>query len=105
MVYCQSCFEEISQPAQIEGCCEHHCLCQRCGTEIHMDSGREHDPNRCEECIKGETVESTRVINGCCIREMRDLGRFDFGFADPPFNIGQDYTGYDDNKLPSDFEQ
>jgi site-specific DNA-methyltransferase (adenine-specific) len=42
--------------------------------------------------------EDVRVYRGNCIDILPKLGmKFDFIFADPPFNIGQDYAGYDDN--------
>lgn len=46
------------------------------------------------------TVE---VINGDCRRIVPTLGKFDFVFADPPFNIGHPYVGYHDQR--EDFDQ
>lgn len=39
-----------------------------------------------------------RVFHGDCTQLVRLLGTYDFIFADPPFNIGQDYDGYNDNQ-------
>jgi DNA modification methylase len=39
-----------------------------------------------------------QFIVGDCCEEVPRLGEFDFIFADPPFNIGQNYQGYDDKK-------
>lgn len=43
------------------------------------------------------------VIHGDCRELMPTLGKFDFVFADPPFNIGQEYNGYADRR--DDFEE
>ena len=43
------------------------------------------------------------VICGDCREVVPNLGKFDFIFADPPFNIGQDYQGYDDSR--PDFDE
>lgn len=45
----------------------------------------------------------TEVIAGDCRVIVPTLGKFDFVFSDPPFNIGQGYAGYDDNR--DDFEE
>lgn len=37
---------------------------------------------------------SVEVIHGDCREIVPTLGAFDFVFADPPFNIGQNYNGY-----------
>lgn len=41
------------------------------------------------------------IYNGDCLEIIPALHqvfkRFDFGFADPPYNVGKDYDGYDDN--------
>lgn len=52
-----------------------------------------------------KTSEPIRVINTDCLEWMmtnRDE-QFDFVFLDPPFNIGQDYQGYDDKQKPEDY--
>lgn len=38
------------------------------------------------------------VLHGDCRNILPGLGKFDFIFADPPFNIGHGYDGYDDNR-------
>ena len=38
----------------------------------------------------------SEVIHGNCIEVLPTLGKFDFIFADPPFNIGKDYDNYSD---------
>ena len=38
------------------------------------------------------------LIRGDCRKIVPDLGKFDFIFADPPFNIGQNYDGYSDSR-------
>ena len=45
------------------------------------------------------------VFCGDCVKLVRQLGRFDFVFADPPFNIGQRYSGYEDRRERSDYER
>ena len=42
-------------------------------------------------------MTSSKVICGECRTVVPTLGGFDFIFADPPFNIGQEYSGYDDS--------
>jgi DNA modification methylase len=44
-----------------------------------------------------------KVIHGDCRAVVPTLPAFDFIFADPPFNIGHPYTGYDDNKSCKDY--
>lgn len=44
-----------------------------------------------------------KFITGNCINVMPELGLFDFIFCDPPFNIGQEYAGYKDNKADVDY--
>ena len=39
----------------------------------------------------------SEVIHGNCLEVLPKLGKFDFIFADPPFNIGRDYDNYSDN--------
>ena len=43
------------------------------------------------------------MLHGDCRDLVPALRRFDFIFADPPFNIGQAYNGYGDKR--SDFEE
>lgn len=38
------------------------------------------------------------VMHGDCVELVPTLGEFDFVFADPPFNIGQAYNGYNDDR-------
>jgi site-specific DNA-methyltransferase (adenine-specific) len=38
-----------------------------------------------------------RVIAGNALEVIPTLGKFDLVFADPPFNVGQDYNGYKDS--------
>jgi DNA modification methylase len=38
------------------------------------------------------------IIHGDCRDVVPTLGQFDFIFADPPFNIGQKYSGYEDGR-------
>jgi adenine-specific DNA-methyltransferase len=38
------------------------------------------------------------ILRGDCRRLVPTLGRFDFVFADPPFNIGHPYVGYVDRR-------
>lgn len=45
----------------------------------------------------------TTILCGDCRLLMPLLGKFNFIFADPPFNIGQEYQGYVDKRY--DFEQ
>ena len=52
-----------------------------------------------------ETPDAVTVLHGDCRQLVPRLGRFDFIFADPPFNIGHGYDGYDDNKPDADFAQ
>ena len=42
------------------------------------------------------TEKTIDVLHGDCRDEVPKQGQFDFIFADPPFNIGHGYTGYDD---------
>jgi site-specific DNA-methyltransferase (adenine-specific) len=42
------------------------------------------------------------ILCGDCRQLVPGLGRFDFVFADPPFNIGHPYVGYEDRR--SDFD-
>ena len=46
-----------------------------------------------------------QVLLGNCLDEMEKMGsmQYDLTFADPPFNIGQDYTGYEDTKEERDY--
>lgn len=47
----------------------------------------------------------SEVICGNAIDIIPSLGKFDFIFVDPPFNIGHDYVGFTDKKSETDFEQ
>jgi DNA modification methylase len=51
-------------------------------------------------CAPGETPAANRIITGDCIKTLNDgpEGWVDLVFADPPFNIGYLYHGYDDQK-------
>ena len=44
------------------------------------------------------------VYHGDCRQIVPSIGEFDFVFADPPFNIGQDYSGYDDKMEKFEFD-
>lgn len=44
-----------------------------------------------------------QILCGDCRKLLPTLPQYDFVFADPPFNIDQQYVGYDDNI--SDFEE
>lgn len=44
------------------------------------------------------------VVRGDCRQLLPKAGKFRFIFADPPFNIGQEYNGYDDNRDAIEFE-
>jgi site-specific DNA-methyltransferase (adenine-specific) len=43
-------------------------------------------------------LHETKILCGDCRRLVPSLGRFDFVFADPPFNIGHPYVGYVDRR-------
>lgn len=45
------------------------------------------------------------IIHGDCTTIVPTLGQFDLVFADPPFNIGHDYTGYDDRLPQAEYER
>jgi site-specific DNA-methyltransferase (adenine-specific) len=46
-------------------------------------------------------TDCRRALSSCgCLREYQ----FDFIFADPPFNIGQAYTSWDDDLPPDEFD-
>jgi site-specific DNA-methyltransferase (adenine-specific) len=46
------------------------------------------------------------IVHGDCREVLRDwLGRFDFGFFDPPFCIGQNYAGYVDKMSEPDYQE
>jgi adenine-specific DNA-methyltransferase len=45
---------------------------------------------------------SASILCGDCRTIVPTLGQFEFVFADPPFNIGQPYSGYSDRR--DDFE-
>ncbi|MBL8153264.1 MAG: site-specific DNA-methyltransferase [Anaerolineae bacterium] len=44
-------------------------------------------------------AKENTVILGDCLQELRQLpdNSIDFAFADPPYNLGKDYTGYSDD--------
>ena len=46
----------------------------------------------------GKSTELHRLHVGDCRKILPTLGPVDLIFADPPFNIGQAYAGYDDRK-------
>lgn len=49
-------------------------------------------------------VTTQKVFCGNCIDILPKSGRmFDFIFADPPFNIGQEYEGYEDKMTAHDY--
>lgn len=54
------------------------------------------------------TKARLKAIHGDCIewipKAAAKVGGFDFIFADPPFNIGQNYTGYEDLQPEKDFQ-
>lgn len=52
---------------------------------------------------KSTRTKLVDVVLGDCRKIVPTLGRFDFVFADPPFNCGQEYEGYDDNR--DDFDE
>lgn len=41
---------------------------------------------------------TTTILHGDCCEIIPTLGKFDFVFADPPFNIGHKYSGYEDRR-------
>src|SRR5437868_15517950 len=49
--------------------------------------------------------ETNQIIQGDCIKTLNDgpEGWIDLVFADPPFNIGYLYHGYDDLKKTEDY--
>jgi len=44
--------------------------------------------------------ETAEVHQDDCRQVVPTLGKFHLVFADPPFNIGQDYDGYEDRMVP-----
>ena len=50
-----------------------------------------------------------KVLHGDCRewipKAAKKVGGFDFIFADPPFNIGQNYSGYEDDSSPEKFSE
>ena len=46
---------------------------------------------------------TAEVLRGDCRKLVPTLGQFDFICCDPPFNIGQRYGGYDDQR--DDYEE
>lgn len=62
-----------------------------------------HDHHRIQGRPMSYATEMTiEVIAGDCRDIVPTLGQFDFIFADPPFNIGHPYKGYNDRR--DDFE-
>lgn len=47
-------------------------------------------------------MSDVTVLHGDCREIVPTLGQFDFVFADPPFNIGHRYCGYDDRRADFD---
>src|SRR3990172_6366369 len=47
--------------------------------------------------VAGSTSRQCRVILGNCLDVIPDLGKFNFIFADPPFNLDKDYIGFKDS--------
>ncbi len=46
----------------------------------------------------------SNLVRGDCVYQLSQQQRqFDFIFADPPFNIGQDYEGFEDNKSRDEY--
>jgi DNA modification methylase len=52
-------------------------------------------------------VETNQILQGDCIKTLNEApqGWVDLCFADPPFNIGYLYHGYDDRKKAEDYLQ
>lgn len=50
-----------------------------------------------------DAIVSPDLRVGDCREVVPTLGQFEFVFADPPFNIGHGYNGYDDRR--SDFDE
>jgi len=48
-------------------------------------------------------IVSPDIRVGDCRELVPDMGQFEFVFADPPFNIGHGYNGYDDRR--DDFDE
>jgi site-specific DNA-methyltransferase (adenine-specific) len=46
-----------------------------------------------------------QILTGDCLRHLAKLpaGSVDLAFADPPFNIGYEYDGYDDRRTRDDY--
>jgi len=47
-------------------------------------------------------IAAAEVLCGDCREIVPTLGKFDFVFADPPFNIGHPYVGYRDRRVDFD---
>lgn len=47
--------------------------------------------------------QELRILEGDCRTLAPKLGKFDFIFADPPFNIGQEYNEYGDNMARDEY--
>ena len=54
---------------------------------------------------KAGVPETNQIIQGDCVKTLNDgpEGWVDLVFADPPFNIGYLYAGYDDRKSVADY--
>ena len=55
--------------------------------------------------IPGPEPEFDRIFTGDCVEGLRGVpdGTIDLAFADPPFNIGYDYDGYDDRQADRNY--
>jgi site-specific DNA-methyltransferase (adenine-specific) len=49
-------------------------------------------------------MSNVRAVHGDAIRLLPRYGPYDFIFADPPFNLGQDYHEYADSIGPGDYK-
>lgn len=81
--------------------------CKACG-----GTGKSSAGGTCYPCggVRTRAVKVRhKVLHGDCRKLIpiaaKKVGGFHFAFADPPFNIGQDYTGYDDRQSWEDFQQ
>ena len=53
------------------------------------------------------TYSTARIFNGDCrlVMSQLDEAAYDLVFADPPFNIGHPYDGYDDSMTSNEYEE
>lgn len=49
-------------------------------------------------------MSEVKVHCGSCVKVVPTLGKFGLIFADPPFNIGQDYNGFNDRIPRQEYE-